>query len=205
MALRFWTADLHLGHPSIVLYCKRPFVPEGTTAFRDKEHAVEVAKKMNTRLIANINERCKPEDALVHVGDFCTKGVAKEVEGLRLKYSDYLREIHCRVTLLEGNHDSQNGTKTIGRHLFTTIHGQSVFVSHYPTENIEFAPALIEYARANCAFAICGHVHDSWKFKVIDGLLNVNVGVDQWNYRPINDDELLRAIQKEKKDGLRTH
>ena len=37
------------------------------------------------RRLRRVNARCKPEDTLIHVGDFCTRGVAKGIDGLRLR------------------------------------------------------------------------------------------------------------------------
>lgn len=185
MARRFWTSDWHLGHPAIIEYCKRPF--------KDVHH-------MNERLIGEANMRAKAEDTVVHVGDFVTKGVAKGVEGLRLKAVDYLKRLDAAYVLIEGNHDKQNKTKTVGRYMFTDIGPQHAFVSHYPTTAEHMPPSLLAYARASADFAIVGHVHEKWLYQWDGhGLLNVNVGVDQHNYRPISDDEILTLVNKIKR------
>ena len=182
MSRRAWTADLHLGHPAIIEYCKRPF--------KGVEH-------MNDRLIQEINMRCAPLDVLVHVGDAVTKGVARGIEGLRLKWADYRKRINCQVVLLEGNHDPQNKTKTVARHMISQIGPHRVFVSHYPTDSDTQDPDLMKWARLKCDYAICGHVHEKWEFKWDGKLLNVNIGVDQHNYRPVFDDELTTMVNKE--------
>jgi calcineurin-like phosphoesterase family protein len=37
---------------------------------------------------------------------------------------------------------------------------------------------------------ICGHVHEKWK--VVDKM--INVGVDQWNYKPVSIEEISKII-----------
>jgi calcineurin-like phosphoesterase family protein len=182
MSKRYWTADWHLGHPNVIHYCNRPY--------RDVEH-------MNKRLIGDANIRVGSDDSLIHVGDFVTRGKAKGVEGLRTKWNEYASQIQGKLVLLEGNHDEQNKTKTIGRHLICRISCYRVFVSHYPTDSETHDPDLIEWVHGKCHFALCGHVHTSWSHKWIHmthgqpGFLNINVGVDVRKWRPMSDDEIL--------------
>jgi calcineurin-like phosphoesterase family protein len=67
-------------------------------------------------------------------------------------------------------------------------------------------PELMDFAAQFCDFAICGHVHTAWTFKEVHvshgrpTFLNVNVGCDQWKYRPISDDELMVAVNKYRKE-----
>lgn len=185
MSKRYWTADWHLGHGNIIGYCKRPFT--------SIEHQTE-------RIIAEANMRVKHDDVLVHVGDFCTRGKAAGVEGLRLSYRHYVEQLNGTVVLTEGNHDGQNKTKTVATHMVVKIGNYVAFVSHYPTDAICHSPSLIDWVSQNCDFAICGHVHEKWKtmkHHVTHGtkpLLNINVGVDRWKYRPISDDEVLNLF-----------
>jgi calcineurin-like phosphoesterase family protein len=187
MSRRYWTADWHLGHPNVIKYCERPF--------RDAEH-------MNERLIAEANSRVRADDTLIHVGDFVTRGRAKGVEGLKTKWHEYASRIVGRLVLLEGNHDEQNKTKTVGRHLICRIGSYRVFVSHYPTDSETQDPALMEWVHATCHFALCGHVHNHWDHKWIHvthgrpGFLNINVGVDVRSMRPMSDDEVLNEYRK---------
>jgi len=39
-------------------------------------------------------------------------------------------------------------------------------------------------------------VHDAWKFKFTPPVLNINVGTDVWNYRPVSEAELDAYITK---------
>lgn len=187
MSRRYWTADWHLGHGNIIKYCERPF--------NSIEHMTE-------RIVGNANMRVKEDDVLVHVGDFCTRGVCKGVEGLRLYYRDYVKLVNGSIVLLEGNHDPQNKTKTVGRYMFAKIGEYMAFVSHYPTDSDIHPPSLIDAVYNTCHFAICGHVHEKWKtmkHHVTHGqapLLNINVGVDQHKFNPVSDDEIIAIYRK---------
>lgn len=209
MSIQFLTADPHFGHGNICLYCKRPWLrkedlsTDGLT-FISPEAALACAERMDAGLIHNCNERVKPDDRVLCVGDFLNRGRAKGVMGLRTKYSDYLKALNGSWTLLRGNHDDQNKVKTTGDHMIGHWSHFKVFVSHYPTESVTHDPALMDYVHAYCDFTICGHVHEAWKIKLIEcgrkPLLNINVGLDQWNYRPVTIDEVVKYYIKEKKE-----
>lgn len=152
---------------------------------------------MDTRLLSGINERAKPGDRLVCVGDFLCRGNERGVPGRNLPWTFYADQIKARLVLLEGNHDKNNHVKPAGMFLFGQMSHFRFLASHWPTENEDMDPLLVDYAKRSCAFVLCGHVHNAWKTKRIDGLLNINVGVDVWNYRPVSDDEILELYRKE--------
>ena len=205
MSKRFWTADCHFGHGNVCIYCNRPGLRPGDVGpdgkFVSIEAALAAAERMNEVLVREANMRVKPEDTVVHVGDFCTRGKARGTEGLRAGYRTYLDVLNGTWVLLEGNHDGQSKTKTVGRHMFCSIAGYSVFVSHHPSDDIHQPPALIEYVKQHCDFQLCGHVHERWLFKWDGTLLNINVGVDQNKLRPWSDDEIVPLYEKERKHG----
>ena len=183
--IRFWTADMHLGHNNIIKYCGRPF--------RDCNH-------MNECLINDANMRVK-NSTCIHVGDFCTRGGEKA------------RDWHARLcgnwVFLRGNHDKNNGVKTLGDWLFTRMSHYSVFVSHIPYFHTEvrgtakylLPPDLVRVVESTCDFSICGHVHEHWKVSRDGAIPCYNVGVDQWNFMPVREDELLELHRKETGHG----
>ena len=94
----YFTADLHFGHPNIIVYTGRPFLKDsdlrepyisGQPKWTSREIALECAEKMAKRLIAEINMRCKKDDVLNHIGDFCCYGRARGVEGSRVQAVEY--------------------------------------------------------------------------------------------------------------------
>ena len=179
---RFWTADYHLGHYSknggIIKYCNRPF--------KDLHH-------MNARLITEANMRVKEDDVSVHVGDFCARGGAS-------KFKMWRSQLIGNWVFLKGNHDSNNGVKTVGTSMFTRLSHFHVFVSHIPFYYEDwFEPELRAYVAKFCDFAICGHVHEKWRHQV-KGIPVINVGVDVQNFRPVSDDEVVGQYLKIKRE-----
>lgn len=59
-----------------------------------------------------------------------------------------------------------------------------VLAQHHPPIDINEIPK-------ECDFVICGHVHDKWKHKFIEDIPVINVGVDVWDFTPIDVTELL--------------
>jgi len=81
--MRFFTADLHLGHKSIIDNCHRPFAS---------------IEEMDAALISNINASVTKSDMLYIIGDFSLGNFATVCE--------QRKKIVCpQVFLLRGNHD----------------------------------------------------------------------------------------------------
>jgi calcineurin-like phosphoesterase family protein len=179
---RFWTADWHLGSPGIIEYCARPF--------KDVQH-------MNKMLIHNANQRVKKGDMLVSVGDMLIYGRAKGIEGLRLKYADYVSQINGTFINIDGNHDLNNRVKSLCNFMVTTIGQYTFTVSHKPSDRL-YDDTGIDVRTFYRSVHLCGHVHTRWKHEWIEGILNINVGCDQWNYMPVSDDEIMKYITTRK-------
>lgn len=207
MSKRYWSADLHLCHANICIYCKRPWLRSedlnNDHHWISSQAALQTATRMTDGLVREFNMRVKPEDRVVHVGDFMNRGVAKGVPGLRLSWLDVLAKFNGHWTLLEGNHDGQNKVKCIASWMISEIGNYRAFVCHYPTFHENMDPYLAEYVMRVCDFAICGHVHDHWKTMWDMKLLNINVGVDVRKYRPVSDDEIIGIYEKEKRNAAR--
>ena len=185
---KFFTSDLHLQSPEgagIVEWAQRPF---------------KSATKHDAAMIRGIRERVKPDDLLIHVGDFMNYGKNREFEGGRKKPEEFIKEIDRQIIFLEGNHDPNNRVQTIGRTLTTSIGPYVVSVSHYPREHKDFemvtVPAYKDSQGRAWKIHLCGHVHGAWRYKFGYGYLCVNVGVDAWKYRPVSEAELVNYIQK---------
>jgi len=184
----FFTSDLHLQSteaPGIIEWAHRPF---------------KSVEKHDAALIRGIRERVKPEDLLIHVGDFMNYGKNRGREGGRLKPEDYMALIDRNIVFLEGNHDPNNRVRTIGRTLTTKVGRYVVSVGHYPSYDERFEYVMVpRYQACNhdgYAIHLCGHVHDAWRYKIQDHVLNINIGVDAWKYRPVSESELDAYITK---------
>jgi len=159
--MRFFTADLHLGHKNILAYCDRPF---------------ETVEKMDEALLENINQTVDIGDLLYILGDFCfgEKHAAA-----------YLDKIYCQhVILVMGNHDahtpSGEATKSLQddvgflevRDLMTvTIETPDAnlraVLCHYPIET---------WRGKNTGYLhLHGHTHG---LVPSEGLFRMDVGVD---------------------------
>ena len=170
----FVTSDLHLGHGNIISYTNRPF--------RDVEH-------MNKTLIHNWNERVKPEDIVYHLGDFCFRG---GVEGGLSRASFWESQLNGKIIHIRGNHDGNNGVKTVITHLMAEFADKVMLMQHIPPMHPAEIPAFADVV-------LCGHVHDLWKTKDIGDFSLINVGVDQWNFYPMRLIEIVTYFDSLKK------
>jgi len=183
----FFTSDLHLQSsqsPGIIDWAHRPF---------------KSVEKHDAALIRGINERVKPDDILIHVGDFLNYGKNRGIETGRNKPDFYVSQIHAPIIFLEGNHDANNHVRVIGRTLTRKIGRYIVSVGHFPSYDSRWEQVETPtYTDGHLWFHIhlCGHVHDAWKFKFTPPVLNINVGTDVWNYRPVSEAELDAYITK---------
>lgn len=81
----FFTSDTHFNHD-------KPFIYEARGYKNRYEH--------NDALIAKINETVRPQDTLIHLGDFCLNITPPEFE-------EILRKINCNnILYIWGNHNS---------------------------------------------------------------------------------------------------
>jgi calcineurin-like phosphoesterase family protein len=172
MGKLWFTSDTHFGHFNIIEYTKRPF--------KSLYH-------MDTDLIRRWNERVKPEDSVIFVGDFCfrnSKG-GKEGEGTTNRAEYYLSQLNGKVTIVNGNHDWNNGVDSCIKSLVLHYGGGEIFVCHEPEDAVVGYPLYL-----------CGHVHNHWKIKKFGSVPMVNVGVDVWNYYPVSLPEIMKAIKE---------
>lgn len=193
--MRYWTSDLHLGHPNIIRYCQRPYTN---------------VEQMNLDIIARINEHAGPHDELWILGDVCL-GDLDTTLGL-------LSQLTAgTLVLVAGNHDrihpsnsNANRARYAPRyeaafdHVITgntTVrlpgHDQNVCVSHFPyqlttTEHRgrntkdRYAP----YRPTDTGnWLLCGHVHTAWA--TLDR--QINVGIDAWHH-PLSDRDISELV-----------
>ena len=172
MGRLLWSADIHFNHANIINYCHRPF---------------KTVDQMNKVLIHNWNMRVKPEDTVIHNGDFCFK----EGEG-RHKPSFFRSQLNGNIVFVRGNHDNNNSLATYINSMVVEFGGQKMFVVHNPND---FNPVY--------PVNIVGHIHQSWKSRVLfqgtkHPVVLINVGVDVWNFMPITYEEIFKEINRAK-------
>jgi len=174
--MKLWTtSDTHFGHANIIKYCNRPF--------KSVEH-------MDRELIRRWNERVKPEDTIIFLGDFCFKNSSggKEGEGTLNNAEHYRKQLNGNIVFIRGNHDGHNSLNTHITGVVLEIGGQEIYCVHDP-----------EDFDANWKVNLVGHVHEKWKVKVVgEGITKtilVNVGVDVQKFMPIDIDEINKIIK----------
>ena len=149
---------------------------------------------MNSFLINSANLRAKDDDYIIHVGDFCCFGADHGLSALnKVNPSLFASRINATFVNIMGNHDYKNKVKSIGNCLFTSLgEFKNVSISHHPS----YSPLAIGQFRHG-DIHICGHVHGEWKYNIDfkNSVLNINVGVDAWNYQIVSEEELISYIQ----------
>ena len=166
MAKTWYISDTHFGHGKVIEYEERPF-PD--------------ADAMDTLLIQNWNQKVQPEDLVYHLGDvsFHKKERTREI----------LRQLNGTKICIRGNHDFkptammnlgfdaclESGFIRIGRH--------DCYISHEPFP-----------MSAPNTWMIHGHVHSKWKVLPFDR--KICVSVENWQYSPVQDTELISIMDK---------
>ena len=175
--MKYFTADLHLGHANIIKYCDRPF--------KDANH-------MDQQIIENFQSVVKPGDELYILGD-----LSFDVE----KALHFLRFVHCQHFIVWGNHDPKKAkdrevlqkmcVKTADLMEVKLASGTQAVMCHYP---------LLRWNTAHFgSFMLHGHTHGGCKYP--ENMRILDVGVDHEfvmhpKYFPISEEEIGRYMTK---------
>ena len=168
--MNFFTADEHYNHSNII----SRFVFRN---FRDSE-------SMNAELIKRHNSRVGERDTVYHCGDFKLSSDGPNIHEL-------IKQLNGRHVFIQGNHDKRNGTNTCLKYGIIELFNTGIILAHRPEDAVD----MMRLCGIRMAF--CGHVHEKWKFLKTDSGLLVNVGVDQWDYYPVDPKQIFKAIKKE--------
>lgn len=163
----YWfTADQHFNHSNIIT--KFVFRP-----FKDVE-------EMNAAMIIRHNGRVRPGHTVFHLGDFKISADGPNV-------FDLMCGLWGNHVFIRGNHDARNGLNTPLTHCVIKTYGREIVLAHKP-EDVDFI-----MGKLNIDLGFCGHVHEKWKFKRGEHGDLVNVGVDQWDFYPVDAKQILKA------------
>lgn len=185
MLMPVWvTSDSHFNHANIIKYCpeSRPF---------------ETVEEMNEALIERWNSVVKPEDTIIHCGDFFM-GQINQID-------EILPRLNGKITLVRGNHDSKSRIEKYKEHgiqvkdiFYKAYKGRFFIFCHFPIANEEFMRMVRE---DNSEVILCyGHLHYQAPKGLVDGTFHV--GVDTNNLTPVNSEyvwELSKHEQEKKK------
>ena len=149
---------------------------------------------MNKTIIKRWNAKVKDGDWVYHVGDFCFKNSAggKKGEGMIHKSAFYSSKLNGNIVYIKGNHDRNNGVKTIIERIIIKYGPHYICLVHNPDDY-----------DANFGINFVGHIHNKWKFKrvfnpVVEDKYTdlINVGVDVWNFYPVTFEEIYSEYKK---------
>ena len=180
----FFTSDTHFGHDKDFIVQRRGFT------------AIE---EMNEALVENWNRVVQPEDTVYHLGDvFMVDNVN----------ADYVRQLHGRIHLIRGNHDSEGKIallKTLPNIESVSMAEQfeygkwHFFLCHYPalTCDTSLTPENINKGLRSRTMCLYGHTHQSKPFFYTDLPYIYNVGVDAHNCTPVSIEEIASDIRSQ--------
>jgi len=122
---------------------------------------------MDTEMIRRWNERVAMADSVLYLGDFCFG-----------EHTEILNKLNGNIIFIKGSHDS--GIRTILTGCYIRYGGLDFYCSHEPDFKIKYN--------------LCGHVHEKWKARVKGAKIVINVGVDQWDFYPIDINQILKEL-----------
>lgn len=146
---------------------------------------------MNKALTERHNAVVKNDDVVWHLGDFCLDHSLIPTILPKLNGTHYL---------VMGNHDRCYKQKkyitTYKQYGFAGVYDNlncfegKFKLNHFPYSNIK-EKELVDSDMTNDSsyWLLHGHVHE--KFKINSSLKQINVGVDVWDYAPVNLNILL--------------
>lgn len=169
----WFTSDTHFGHERILDFTNRPF---GSI------------REMNDALIANINEKVKPEDELYILGDYSFKMTAADAADLR-------RNIKCKkVHLIPGNHDKDWNQPAVAGIFIVEPHVRTLRQDKKKLALCHF-PMADWPAMSHGSIHLHGHIHSEGhaynEINRMQGLYRFDVGVDANGYSPVSLEEIL--------------
>ncbi len=185
--MRFFTADLHLGHANIIRYCRRPF---------------SSADDMDEALLSAWEAVVRPGDEVWVLGDLALGRAPEALELAGL--------LPGRKFLVPGNHDrcwsghrkgadkwrkeyEAAGFEVVDAPVEASLAGRGVLLDHFPYEggSRETGRYLSHRPADRGGWLLHGHVHERWRQRG----RQVNVGVDAWGGRPVAEGELAALIR----------
>jgi len=169
----WFTSDTHFGHANIIRFCDRPF---------------KDVQEMNETLISNWNKCVKPNDEVYHMGDFSFE---KDPAATAAR-------LNGRKHLIKGNHDKWRHIEALNpffvwiKDYFSLKVGRQKFILfHYPIRNWHHS--------YKGTIHLFGHSHGGTE----DLGRSTDVGVDCWDYKPVNIDTVLEYM--EGKESIKHH
>jgi calcineurin-like phosphoesterase family protein len=159
----YFTSDHHFGHSGARSLYRRPFTS---------------VAEMDRQMIERWNSIINSADEVWHLGDFAVRQSPERVASL-------LSELHGQKHLIAGNNDDAavtacGGWKTVQPYAERTADGTRLILCHYPFRTWR------DMGRGS--INLHGHSHGRLKPQP----RQFDVGVDTWDFRPVQLMELIR-------------
>lgn len=175
----WFTADQHFFHKNM---CKPDFFGG------DFKRPYSQEKQMREYMIQKFNSKVQPNDWVIHGGDFAMIGRSQQD-----KLKPIVDRLNGRHILVLGNHDEIKPFNYI-KIGFTQVTTSVIMEMDYGVKRpivVNHDPSVRCMVPDGTIF-LCGHVHNL--FKSIPDKLTVNIGVDVWDYYPINLKDILNEL-----------
>lgn len=180
--MNFYTSDIHAAHSHLALY--RGFVS---------------TEEMEDTIVQNFNSILTKRDTLYHLGDFYWKndliGIKKFIARLNFR----------KLIFLKGNHDkplirymkqTKDSRLELHNDLFLKDGGCHLHLYHYPTFDWE-GRYNTDHNGAKY-YHLFGHQHRNQNGEPMNLKGAVNVNVDMNNYMPLNINDIVDIVKKQK-------
>lgn len=194
----FFTSDTHFGHARIIELCDRPFI--------DVDH-------MNTEIVRRWNEVVSPDDIVFHLGDVALGEIDKSLA--------IVSRLNGYKILVNGNHDrpfmkmgkpafddwlgryGEVFQEVIVGNLQIDLGPHRVTLSHFPHSGDSHGEERFrEHRPDDEGIIIHGHTHkDERTSTTPNDNLQIHVGQDAWDYRPVSSENVLTIIENWKRLG----
>lgn len=191
----YFTSDPHYWHANVIRFCTRPY---------------SSVEEMNEAMIRNWNAVVQPEDTVYCLGDFSLAFRAIEAYSSRLMGNkilvpgnhDFCHSYHKKSRNLERRAEwikkyEAHGWTVLPEQTTLDIPGvATVNLCHHPYRLVTSAGETYDdkyekwRPKDDGRWLLCGHVHEKWK---VVGRM-INVGVDQWDFKPVPITEIVKII-----------
>jgi len=170
----WFTADTHFYHDAILKYCNRPFAN---------------IEEMNETIIDNWNKVVDKNDIVYHLGDF---GFVKKSN--EDKFIKIFNRLNGQKNLVLGNHDENVCV------INDVLKWNNIYIKKKIKINDKYyvlnhEPMLSWNASFHGSRHLHGHTHGTIKPRGYA----FDVGVDSWNFTPINIDTVEEFISKQER------
>jgi calcineurin-like phosphoesterase family protein len=173
----YFTSDSHYGHTAVINYSQRK---------------VASVDEMDALLISNWNSRVTDKDTIYHLGDFSFYKIDKTLE--------ILKQLKGNKYLVFGNHDKHlRKNRAFLEYFVATGDLLSVKVPDEEVEGGKQNIVLCHYAMKVWnkshygAWQLYGHSHGTMPDD--PNSLQLDVGVDCWNYAPVSYEEIKAKMK----------